>query len=76
MGGNPQTVYCVPTVTQGMDARRGAFALVTLVTAIMAIRGLVAFRNGDLGTVGRQLGVGGIVLAFGIGLVRHWDDIG
>jgi hypothetical protein len=59
-----------------MDARRGAFALVTLVTAIMAIRGLVAFRNGNLGTVGRQLGVGGIVLAFGIGLVRHWDDIG
>ncbi|MFB6293460.1 MAG: hypothetical protein ABEH60_04280 [Halonotius sp.] len=59
-----------------MDARRGAFALVTLVTAIMAIRGLVAFRNGDLGTVARQVGVGSIVLVFGLALVRHWDEIG
>ena len=59
-----------------MDTRRAVLMLVCLVTVIMAIRGVIALRNGDFGTFGRQLGGGGIVFAFGIALVRRWDEIG
>ena len=59
-----------------METRHAVLALVLVVTAIMLLRGVVAIRNGDYGTFGRQVGVGGIVFAFGVALVRHWDRVG
>ena len=47
-----------------------------IVTAVMAVRGIVAIQNGEFGTVGRQFGVGAIVFTFGIALVRYWDRVG
>lgn len=59
-----------------METRQAVLALVLLVTTVMLVRGVVAILNGDIGTVGRQAGVGAIVLAFGVTLVRHWDEVG
>jgi len=59
-----------------METRQAALALVLLVTTVMLVRGVVAILNGDFGTFGRQAGVGAIVLAFGVALVRHWDEVG
>jgi len=59
-----------------METRHAVLALVLLVTSIMAVRGAVAIANGDFGTFGRQVGVGGIVLAFGVAIYRQWDQIG
>jgi hypothetical protein len=59
-----------------METRRAVLALVLVVTAVMAVRGLVAARAGDVGTLARQVVVGGFVLAFGLGLYRRWDAIG
>ena len=59
-----------------METRHAVLALVLLVTTVMVLRGAVAVLSGDFGTFGRQLGVGGIVFAFGVSLVRHWDRIG
>ncbi|MEF8829086.1 MAG: hypothetical protein V5A49_08620 [Haloarcula sp.] len=59
-----------------METRRAVLLLVGVVTAVMMIRGVVAIQNGAFGTVGRQLGVGAIVLAFGVALVRYWDQVG
>ena len=59
-----------------MDARHAVLALTLLVTAVMTVRGVVALAAGDVGVVARQAAVGGFVLAFGVGLARHWDSIG
>jgi hypothetical protein len=59
-----------------METRHAVLALVLVVTMIMALRGVFAVLVGDLGTFGRQVGVGGIVLAFGVALYRSWDDLG
>ena len=59
-----------------METRHTVLALVALVTLVMTVRAVVAVRAGDFGTVGRQVGVGGIVLAFGVGLYRNWDAVG
>ena len=59
-----------------METRHTVLALVALVTLLMTVRAVVAVRAGDFGTVGRQVGVGGIVLAFGVGLYRNWDAVG
>jgi hypothetical protein len=59
-----------------METRRAVLALVVIVTAVMVVRSIVAVRNGEFGTVGRQAGVGAIVLGFGIALVRHWEHVG
>lgn len=59
-----------------METRHAVLALVALVTLVMTIRGVIAGLSGDFGTVGRQIGVGGIVLAFGVGLYRNWDSVG
>jgi hypothetical protein len=59
-----------------METRWAVLALVAIVTAVMTIRGAVAIQNGEFGTVGRQLGVGAIVLTFGVALVRYWDHVG
>jgi len=42
----------------------------------MGVRGVVALLAGDAGTVARQVAVGGILLAFGVGLYRNWGSIG
>jgi hypothetical protein len=57
-----------------METRDAVLALVGLVTAVMAVRAVVALTMGDVGTVGRQIGVGGVILAFGIGLYRRWNE--
>jgi len=59
-----------------MDTRHAVLSLVLVVTTVMAVRGVVALVEGDVGTVARQAAVGGIVLAFGVGLYRNWDAIG
>jgi len=59
-----------------METRHAVLALVALVTLVMAVRAVVAGLSGDFGTVGRQVGVGGILLAFGTGLYRNWDSVG
>ena len=59
-----------------METRWAVLALVVIVTAVMAVRGIVAIQNGEFGTVGRQFGVGAIVFTFGIALVRYWDQVG
>jgi len=57
-----------------METRDVVLALVGLVTAVMTVRAVVALNAGDVGTVGRQIGVGGVILAFGIGLYRRWNE--
>jgi len=59
-----------------METRRAVLLLVGIVTAVMLVRGVVAIRNGEFGTVGRQFGVGAVILAFGVALVRHWEQVG
>ena len=59
-----------------VEARRAVLALTLLVTAVMAVRGAVALAAGDVGTVARQVAVGGFVLAFGVALVRRWETLG
>ena len=59
-----------------METRHAVLALVALVTLVMAARAVIAGLSGDFGTVGRQVGVGGILLAFGVALYRNWDSIG
>jgi hypothetical protein len=61
-----------PTV----EARHAVLVLTLLVTAVMAVRGAVALVDGDVGTVARQVAVGGFVLAFGVALVRRWETLG
>jgi len=59
-----------------MDTRHAVLSLVVVVTTVMAVRGAVAIAEGDVGTLARQVAVGGILLAFGVGLYRNWDAIG
>jgi len=59
-----------------METRHAVLALVVLVTLVMTVRGVVAGLNGDFGTVGRQVGVGGFILAFGVVLYRNWEAVG
>jgi len=59
-----------------METRLAVLTLVAVVTGVMAVRAVVAVQNGEFGTVGRQVGVGLIVLAFGVALVRNWDQVG
>jgi hypothetical protein len=59
-----------------METRHAVLALVALVTLVMTVRGIIAGLSGDFGTVGRQVGVGGILLAFGVALYRNWDSVG
>jgi len=59
-----------------METRHAVLGLVLVVTLVMAVRGGVALLNGDVGTLARQIGVGGLVFAFGVALYRSWDDIG
>ncbi|MFC7078099.1 hypothetical protein [Haloarcula halophila] len=59
-----------------MEIRWTVLALVVVVTAVMMVRGIVAVQHGEFGTVGRQLGVGAIVFAFGVALVRNWHRVG
>lgn len=59
-----------------MDTSSAVLTLVGVLTAVMTVRAVVAATRGDFGTVGRQVGVGGILLAFGIGLYRNWDSVG
>ena len=59
-----------------METRHAVLSLVAVVTLVMAIRAVIAGINGEIGTIGRQLAVGGIVLAFGLALFRNWEAIG
>jgi hypothetical protein len=59
-----------------METSQAILALVLLVTLVMVFRASVAALSGDIGTVGRQIGVGGILLAFGVALYRNWENIG
>jgi len=59
-----------------METRRAVLVLVLVLTLVMGVRGVVALRAGDVGTVARQVAVGGILLAFGVGLYRNWGSVG
>ncbi|MFD1597731.1 hypothetical protein [Halobellus rarus] len=59
-----------------MDTRHAVLVLVLVLTAVMTIRGIVAAASGDIGTVGRQVVVGALLLVFGIGLYRRWTHLG
>jgi hypothetical protein len=59
-----------------METRHAVLGLVLVVTLVMAVRGVVALLNGDVGTLARQVGVGGLVFAFGVALYRYWDELG
>jgi hypothetical protein len=59
-----------------MDTRDAVLLLVLLVTGVMGVRGVVAALAGDIGTLARQITVGGLVLAFGVGLYRNWNAVG
>ena len=54
-----------------METRRAVLLLVVVVTAVLLVRGAVAFENGEFGTVARQLGVGAVVFVFGVALARR-----
>jgi hypothetical protein len=59
-----------------METRHAVLLLVAAVTVGMAVRAAVALQNGEFGTVGRQVGVGAVVLAFGAALYRRWETLG
>ncbi|QCC49007.1 hypothetical protein [Halobellus limi] len=59
-----------------METRHAVLSLVAVVTLVMAARAVIAGIAGEIGTVGRQLAVGGIVLAFGVALYRNWESVG
>jgi uncharacterized membrane protein (DUF373 family) len=59
-----------------MATRHAVLTLVVVVTLVMGVRGIVAVLDGDVGTLLRQVAVGGILLAFGVGLFKQWDDLG
>jgi hypothetical protein len=59
-----------------VQTRHTVLALVVLVAAVVGARGVVAALAGDVGTLARQVAVGAILLAFGVGLYRNWDAIG
>jgi hypothetical protein len=59
-----------------METRHSVLLLVSAVTVVMAARAVVALQNGEFGTVGRQVGVGAVVLAFGAALYRRWETLG
>ncbi|ERH06159.1 MAG: hypothetical protein J07HN4v3_01769 [Halonotius sp. J07HN4] len=59
-----------------METRYLVLGIVVLVTSVLLIRGVVGFRNGEIGTVARQGAIGLILFAFGIGLVYRWDEVG
>ncbi|MFD1686806.1 hypothetical protein [Halobellus litoreus] len=59
-----------------METRHAVLSLVAVVTLVMTVRAVIAGLNGEIGTVGRQFAVGGIVLAFGVALYRNWETIG
>jgi steroid 5-alpha reductase family enzyme len=59
-----------------METRHAVLLLVAAVTVVMAVRAAVALQNGEFGTVGRQVGVGAVVLAFGAALYRRWETLG
>jgi hypothetical protein len=59
-----------------MDTRHAVLSLVAVVTLVMVVRAVAAGMNGEVGTIGRQLAVGGVVLAFGLGLYRNWEAVG
>jgi len=69
-------VYWNNGICPDMEARRAVLVLVMVVTGVMIVRGIVAVWNGEIGTVGRQVGIGAVVLAFGVALVRDWDQVG
>jgi hypothetical protein len=76
LSSDKDAVYWASGFYLDMETRRAVLLLVVVVTAVMITRGLVAIQNGEFGTVGRQLGVGAIVLGFGVALVRHWEQVG
>jgi hypothetical protein len=59
-----------------METRQVVLGTVLLVTMVLAVRGIVALRVGEVGTVARQGAVGLVLLAFGVGLYRRWDSLG
>ena len=59
-----------------METRHAVLLLVSAVTVVMAVRAVVALQNGEFGTVGRQVGVGAVVLVFGVALYRRWETLG
>jgi hypothetical protein len=69
-------IYWDNAVHFDMETRHAVLALVFVVAAVMVVRGVVAVRNGEFGTVGRQAGVGAIVVGFGVALIRHWEHVG
>ena len=71
-----RSLSSVDAYGSGVEARHAVLALTLLVTTVMAVRGVVALAAGDVGTVARQVAVGGFVLAFGVALVRRWETLG
>jgi hypothetical protein len=63
-------------ISSWIETLQTVVGLVLSVTPVMGVRGLVAVRTGDVGTLARQVAVGGILLVFGVGLYRRWDTIG
>ncbi|MFC7326024.1 hypothetical protein ACFQMF_15810 [Halorubrum rutilum] len=59
-----------------METHHAVLALVVLVSLVMTVRAVIAGLSGDFGTVGRQVGVGGVIFAFGVALYRNWDSVG
>ncbi|TKX81370.1 hypothetical protein [Halorubrum sp. SD626R] len=59
-----------------METHHAVLALVALVSLVMTVRAVIAGLSGNFGTVGRQVGVGGVIFAFGVALYRNWDSVG
>jgi len=69
-------LWIVRPLRSRMETRHAVLSLVTVISLVMGVRAVVAGVNGDVGTVGRQLAVGGIVLGFGVALYRNWEAVG
>lgn len=61
--------------TESVDVATWTLLLTGLVVALLLVTGLVQYTaSGDLGSVFRNVGIGGLLVAFSVGLSEKWRD--
>jgi hypothetical protein len=65
------------TETESFDVATWTLLLTAVVVAFLVATGLLQYAaSGDLGSLLRNLGIGALLLAFGAGLRRKWQNEG